>query len=56
MGQLIGYEWHSVNGTKGVVISGTNQDQDRRHAKNLAENPVFVLKLKLFFGLVVLTL
>lgn len=27
MGQLIGYEWLSVNGTKGVVISGTNQDQ-----------------------------
>jgi hypothetical protein len=27
MGQLIGEEWLSVNGTKGVVISGTNQDQ-----------------------------
>ena len=27
MGQLIASEWLSVNGTKGVVISGTNQDQ-----------------------------
>jgi hypothetical protein len=26
MGQLIGNEWLSVNGTKGVLISGTNQD------------------------------
>ena len=27
MGQLFGNEWLSVNGTKGLLISGTNQDR-----------------------------